>query len=396
MESCEGIVTSKSTTLDRYETACERLGSIARICESTLWSRNPSVVYQEIVETLARELKFNNVSLYLLTTTGDHLTEQAYYRSGNGEVERLGKMPLTVGRLQFLVRERLPIISNYKNLHGDDDKASTERALSKGFVGSTTVPLLAGDEVQGIYSLSYKEERNWTDLDIDYLLSIGRILGIMIYNTKMANTTIELQTLIERRRLGSEIHDNLSQLISLIKLQAESAQISIEEDNDALVVQDIAKIVETSHEALKVLREEILFLHSSVNETKDLVDDVEECIKRFTERWELDVRLQVVDIERPVIVSKNVELQLTRVLHEALSNALRHAFTAEVLVTVSERDNKLMLQIADDGKGFNPQLVPEERMGLRIMEERVESMRGSILIDSEEGCGTIIRIIVPR
>lgn len=396
MDSCEGMVSSKSNTLGGYETACKRLNSVARICESIAWSQRPNVLYQTIVDSLARELDCNNISLYLLTTTGDHLTEHAYHRGENGKIVSFGKMPITVGRLQFLIREKLPIISDYRNLHRDDDKISTEKALAQGFLGSTTIPLLAGDEVQGIFSLSYKEEKSWTDLDIDYLMSIGRVLGIMIHNTKLAKNKVELQTLIERKRLGSEIHDNLSQLISLIKIQAETAQISVEEDNKELVSQDIAKIVETSHEALKVLREEILYLHASLNETDDLVVDIEDCITRFTERWNLAVKLQVIGIDQPVTVSKEVILQLTRVLHEALSNALRHAFASEVLVTLFEEGNRLILQIADDGRGFSPRLVPEERMGLRIMKERVDSLGGTLLVDSQEGCGAIIRATIPR
>lgn len=375
-------------------TSCVRIETLARICEATAWSQSPRDVYQKMVDALAAELGCDDASIYFLTVTGDYLTEHAAHGLWHRSTKQVRRISLSTGRIRQLVMNREPIFSDYTNPHYEDSIPAN--AVNLGFKCAVSIPLLAGDEVLGMICLSYKETQNWNNPDRDYLLAIGRLLGSMVYNMQQASNNYELELLIERKRLSSEIHDNISQLVSLLKMEAETALLSFEEDNLEGALKELNRLVATSQQTLKILREEILYLRAPVYESEGLVMGIEECLLRFSERWEVRVELRVEGIGQPIIVSTHAELQLTRIVHEALSNTLRHADASEVLVMLSGNEKKLIMQVSDNGCGFDPQKVPTERMGIKIMKERTDSIGGKLTIESNENRGTAIRVEMPR
>ena len=96
-----------------------------------------------------------------------------------------------------------------------------------------------------------------------------------------------------------------------------------------------------------------------------------------------------------MVVPLQVSLQIVRILSECLSNVLRHAEATRVTVSLEEGDRLLSLAVEDNGRGFDVQAVPPERMGLRVMRERAESMGGRLSVMSGK-TGTTICVDVPR
>jgi signal transduction histidine kinase len=86
---------------------------------------------------------------------------------------------------------------------------------------------------------------------------------------------------------------------------------------------------------------------------------------------------------------------LYRVAQEAVTNALRHARPGRVQITLTATPDSVRLVVEDDGQGFDPQLAPPDRYGLRGMNERVRLLGGSLHVRSAPGAGTQIEARVP-
>jgi two-component system sensor histidine kinase NreB len=92
-----------------------------------------------------------------------------------------------------------------------------------------------------------------------------------------------------------------------------------------------------------------------------------------------------------------MEIAFYRIVQEALNNVIRHAQAKRVDVVLERRDDRLVLIIEDDGKGFDPQTVIEkgDRLGLFGMRERAEMLGGNLIIESRPGKGTTLVVEVP-
>jgi signal transduction histidine kinase len=85
-----------------------------------------------------------------------------------------------------------------------------------------------------------------------------------------------------------------------------------------------------------------------------------------------------------------MELQITRIPHESLSNVIRHATASHVSVLLQGNQDRFCIKIHDNGRGFNPDEVSSERLGLQIMRERAMSVGREFSIESSSEFGTSI------
>ncbi|MBN1535439.1 MAG: GAF domain-containing sensor histidine kinase [Anaerolineales bacterium] len=368
-----------------------RLEDLVRISESTMWSRYPEAASQKMVDTLAKVFHCELVFIHLMDVTGDSLVKHVYHGVIPAHLSRDPRVSITTGRMLQMMKTHQPIIMDFLN----PDPADSIPA-DTFFRSAISVPLLADDDMLGMYSLVYSNYQEWTAEDIEFLLLIGRLVGISIHQAQIAQKATDLDILLERKRLCGEIHDNLSQLISSLNLGAEAALLSLAEGNSNQLKGDLERIRYSSQEADRTLREEMLSLRTPTNETEGLVPAIREYLKRFNQQWRIDTDLQVKEGLEPLFVSTHMELQFMRILHEAFSNVLRHATASKVSVQLDGNQNRLIFQIHDNGRGFDPETVSSKRLGLRIMRERAESLGGELTIGSGDNVGTTIRVEVPR
>ena len=86
----------------------------------------------------------------------------------------------------------------------------------------------------------------------------------------------------------------------------------------------------------------------------------------------------------------DVHMAFYRIAQEALNNVTKHAEATRVDIALFDERNGVVLQIRDDGRGFDPQIIPDGHMGLSIMAERAHKIGGELRIQSEPGRGTEI------
>jgi signal transduction histidine kinase len=126
-------------------------------------------------------------------------------------------------------------------------------------------------------------------------------------------------------------------------------------------------------------------------EKEGLVGALQQRLDAVERRAGMDARLIV---EGELDLLPDVEEALYRIAQEALNNALKHAAATMVRVSIHADEDKVVLEVADNGKGFDPQAVSDEGgMGLTTMRERAEKLGGTLVLISAPGEGTTVTVV---
>jgi len=159
-------------------------------------------------------------------------------------------------------------------------------------------------------------------------------------------------------------------------------------------VQDyLTRIGEVTQQALKEMRLLIHELRPPALEQEGLVGALHQRLDAVEKRAGVEARLLMNDlIELPA----HVEEELYRIAQEALNNALKHAGATTVTVHIRAEDHQAVLEVSDNGRGFNPAAVSNcGGMGLVSMDERARRLGGTLSVSSAPGQGTTVRAGVP-
>ena len=197
----------------------------------------------------------------------------------------------------------------------------------------------------------------------------------------------------ERKRLARELHDDLSQRLAALAMDAETLerQTSFQSAADHLRLKEMKdKLVELSIDVHAMSRR----LHPSILDDLGLVDAVASECAMFRKRDGIVVNYQVENISREV--PPNVAVCLYRIVQEALRNISRHAGATEVAISLVGENQAIRLSIRDNGKGFDPgQKTSQAGLGLDSMEERAYLIGGDFSAKSQPGQGTVIEVLAP-
>ena len=228
------------------------------------------------------------------------------------------------------------------------------------------------------------------------LLSVGRHLGMSIAKARTDDESKMLSIVRERAAIAYELHDSLAQTLASLRLQADMLADSLAGSGAARVPVELARIRATLDSANIELRELIAGFRSPVN-GRDLRAALEEMTARYTAQSGLTVHLQI-DGELPELPA-GPQLQVVRIVGEALANACAHSGGNLARVLVRSEAASVRVLVEDDGAGFSMprcDAAPGEHIGLSVMRERARWLGGSLDIESEPGEGTRVSLAFPR
>lgn len=194
----------------------------------------------------------------------------------------------------------------------------------------------------------------------------------------------------ERSRLAREIHDTLAQGFISVVTHLEAAE---EEEVSGEARRHLEQAKRTARENLVEARRLVAALRPEILESSSLPEALDRLARNRSEASGTAVEMNVTGDE--VRLSQEIQVTLLRAAQEALSNARRHAGAKEVSMTLSYAGDLVLLDIADDGRGFDVEGSPNGGFGLRAMRERVESLGGWLLVESERGEGTTLAVQIP-
>jgi len=195
----------------------------------------------------------------------------------------------------------------------------------------------------------------------------------------------------ERRTLSRELHDDIGQSITAIKLSAHAA---LEEHEPERRREDLEALIAAADETIGKLRDLARLLRppqlDALGLEAALRDHASQLFRSTAEAIVLELDIQPLP-QRPAPEHEQV---CFRIAQESLTNALRHANAGHIRVQLGDHDGECFrLTVADDGSGFDPSKV--QGLGLIIMRERAQSVDGQFAIDTVSGHGTRIRLLLP-
>lgn len=253
------------------------------------------------------------------------------------------------------------------------------------------VPIMWQSDLYGALCCSFASHRN-AESQVRFLTLIAGQLAWMTDHARLLILAQQKVVEDERHRLARELHDTVSQVLYGIALGARTAQELSNTGDTARLTQPIEYVLQLAQAGLSEMRALISALRSDSLETEGLVALLNKEVEALRSRHGLTVETALDDEPATSNESKQVAYRIGR---EALQNVARHARAHRLWVTVKASNGELVLDIADDGVGFDPSAGYPGHLGLRSMRERAREVGGWLDVDSEPGHGTHIRAHIP-
>ncbi len=198
----------------------------------------------------------------------------------------------------------------------------------------------------------------------------------------------------ERDRIARELHDSLAQVLGVIHLQLRALESRAKDEASHTMAAELSDIAETADEAYRDVREAILGLRETVREDDGLEGSLREYLRKYSRQTGIVATLTCEgDVRRGL--PPRAEVQLLRVVQEALTNTRKHSGARHVNVKIDCTGPVASLAIEDDGVGFDPATITrsmESGFGLASMRERVEQIGGRIAVHTAPNVGTTITV----
>ncbi|WP_335988829.1 GAF domain-containing sensor histidine kinase [Glycomyces sp. MUSA5-2] len=309
-----------------------------------------------------------------------------FITDGIGEEQRLeiGPLPRQHGMLAAILAETEPI--RLDDLRRDPrfrwwPKAHPAMAALLG------VPIRDGDRILGIVVLTNDLGKpGFTEADTDLIELLASHAAIAITNARLYERSRELTVVEERNRLARELHDAVMQRLFSLRLSARAAGKLLPED-PAAARERLDEVEQLAAEAVAELRGVIVELRPADLDAHGLVETLRRHTALLDRLHDTSVHFAV---RSPVDLSRDGEVEVLRLVQEALGNAFRHAKARNVTLTIeSER-----ITIADDGLGFDADEAATRGLGLLSMRERAKALGGDLHLATAPGEGTVVTLIL--
>jgi len=254
----------------------------------------------------------------------------------------------------------------------------------KSFLGA---PIVVRGAVFGDIYLTEKQgapefdERDERDVSV-----LAAQAGVAIENARLYNEIHRLAVLEDRERIAKELHDGVIQALFAVGMGLQGAALMSGEEELATRIEGAVADIDR---VIRDLRNYIFGLRPGILADRQLDEALRHLGEEFQQKTGV---ITVVDVD-PTVASELTPaatdiLQLTR---EALSNVGRHAQAATCRVSLYRSDDRLMLEVDDDGQGFDPD-TSRRGDGLMNLEERVRTLGGTFSIESAPDKGTTIKV----
>jgi signal transduction histidine kinase len=259
------------------------------------------------------------------------------------------------------------------------------------------VPIRSTDVELGDIWVARTDDRPFATLDHETLAGLADVSAVAITSAQLRERERLTATVAERERIARELHDSLAQVLGVTHLRLRAVL------NDPAILEaprvrhELDDLADMAQEAFRDVREAILGLREASHVEKGFLPGLAAYLEKFGRQASIRVRLDAAPDLDPDL-GPHSEIQLIRVIQEALANVRKHAEARSATVRVSEDASGTTIEIEDDGRGFDTALHAGDAggYGLTTMRERMALVGGSFWVDSSVGTGTRIVAHIPR
>lgn len=354
-------------------------------------------VLQRVVE-LAREL--SGARYGALRVLGSAGGEERFITAGitAEERERIGRPPQGRGLLGEVLRTGQPLRVAEISSHPASVGFPEGHPSMTSFLG---VPIRYKDRVLGIIYLTDKQGApEFGEEDAELLGLFAAQAAVTIENARLYEQVKHLAIEEERQRIAREMHDSLAQVLAYVNLKAGAVRRLLARGKAAEAEEALAQVEASAQAAYADVREAILGLRAMTHGEgrRGLLPALQTFVDHFSQQSGVAVELQAETSEEMLTLAPDVEVQLVRIIQEALTNVRKHAQATRAVVHLTKTQGGVALAIEDNGRGFPPETGGRPgtpRFGLQIMRERAEALGGTFAVESQPGKGARVTVAVP-
>ncbi len=276
------------------------------------------------------------------------------------------------------------------------------------YTSMLSVPVVSrsGDLV-GVFNVHSRERRDYGDRQGEFLRVVASLVAVAIEHADLFSALAEKEAALEdlvratieaqeeeRRRVATEIHDGVSQQLVSVWYRLHAARLHLDADPGRARA-ELTKAQELVGDALDEARTAIFDLRPTILDDLGLGPGIRAlALRTFGDA----VRLEL-DVDDAIVLPPHHEAALYRIAQEAMTNALKHASPSTVRVMLAQVEGRIVLVVADDGRGFERASSrsggPQTSFGLAGMTERAALLGGELLVESRPGEGTTVLARIP-
>jgi signal transduction histidine kinase len=270
-----------------------------------------------------------------------------------------------------------------------------ETVVKAGFHQIACIPLMSGENLMGVLSVATRHQELLEERSVQLLTAVGNWAGLAIENARLHANVRRFAVLAERERIGMDLHDGIIQSIYGVGLTLENALLSVSED-PSNAKERVQQAIDGLNRVIRDLRSYILDLRPRQLGNDGLISALRRLVTEFRANTFAEVYLSGPEKEL-VHLPQEHALALFHICQEALANAAKHAKAKNVQITLWTTDERVLMEIHDDGRGFEMGLMSSAiGHGLANMQTRAHAVSGAVDITSVPGEGTTILAWVPR
>jgi signal transduction histidine kinase len=292
-------------------------------------------------------------------------------------------------------------IFNYSNIEDIPDKSTLEFLRNQNVISILAIPLFIKSSFFGFISFSdCTNQREWNVHDVEFLLSISRII-IAVIERKLAEEELkdsmrELHKLTqhvqkvreeERMVIARELHDDLGQSLTAVKIDL---GIIRQSTSDNTTAQKIIKLTALVSETIKTVQRITFQLRPTIIDDLGLEAGIEWYTSEFSERNGIEIKLE---LKPDIIILPEISLVIFRIMQESLTNVARHAKATKIDILLNECDDCINFVVKDNGIGISEnRLNSKTSFGIIGMKERAQSVGGQLIIFKNREGGTSLQL----
>lgn len=275
-----------------------------------------------------------------------------------------------------------------------DTRFVRQEVIRAGFKSFVCTPLAIKNQVIGVLTLALRRAGGLDARTMELLTAISRQIGVAVENARLYREVARLAVVEERERIGMELHDGIIQSIYAVGLTLEYASLVLDEQPPA-ARERLTQAINGLNEVIRDIRAYILDLRPQRFEGRDLAAGLIELARAFRANTFINVTLDI-DRQAGAAIDQSLTVDLFNIAQEGLANVAKHARAQNVSLSLHRDHDTLILELKDDGRGFDPLKVKRYTgHGMRNMEERAHLLNGEWYLESAPGAGTRLQVRVP-
>lgn len=377
--------------LARTDQQNAELSALLKVGRASASSVDLSVMLDEALDAIVAVTPAEAAELWLLE--GGGLKLQRFRGVGGGAFASRPRLLLGEGLPGAAAKATSIVVSHDRRL---DPRFEHDEVTLLGLQTFCALPLRRPTGVIGVLAVAARGDADFDSPGERRVLEgIGERVALAVENAQLHEQVLDRAVLEERERIARELHDGLAQVLGYINTQTQAVKKLLETRKVGEATFELDAMGAVSRDVYADVREAIVGLRAAPS---GLVPAIRDYLSRLPRIAGCEIELRVVDDVESVPLAPATEIQLVRIVQEALSNVRKHARASHVEVTVGAEEEAVVVEIVDDGQGFDPLVLDRTgwpRLGLQTMRERAQAIGGAFDVVSAPGEGTQIAVQVP-